>query len=338
MVRLFARVGGASGRFDLPKSTVDPSRETFLSMLSSMACPATIDGDESDLYPVRARDYIQRMRSQHISTRDDSFLPDTMVYNAPIRWSGGHVSRDARPYAQPIARDRYHEDIFRDGFQSLQSAGRLVVVAEAMESWLCDMEHSDSPCCPDTEAYESVIQAWIRTGTLHGLQKAETLANRVFEPSTSLQPRLQTLHPILSAWIYSGTKDGASKVVEWVDRCVRATDATMGGRLLGAKLLADVSFQKRQLELSNQVGSGGSSHRSAESGIVLERAQSCSQQNEQLHLEADSFLLSKRGVMQQVSTWKKMIRMLSLRLYSLKSLQLLNLTMICLCRYLMTIR
>ena len=310
-----------------------------------MACPATIDGDESDLYPVRARDYIQRMRSQHISTRDDSFLSDTMVYNAPIRWSGGHVSRDARPYAQPIARDRYHEDIFRDGFQSLQSAGRLVVVAEAMESWLCDMEHSDSPCCPDTETYESVIQAWIRTGTLHGLQKAETLANRVFEPSTSLQPRLQTLHPILSAWIYSGTKDGASKVAEWVDRCVRATDATMGGRLLGAKLLADVSFQKRQLELSNQVGSGGSSHRSTESGIVLERAQSCSrhlqglvrklvERKEQLYLDADFFY----GVLQQVSIWKKMIRMLSLRLYSLKSLQLLNLTMICLCRYLMTIR
>ena len=297
VIQLFARVGGTSARLGRDPS-IEPNRDTFLSMLSSMAYPATVSGEESGFDADYARTCIQQMRECLDDTRDDSFLPDTMTYNAPLRWSGGLKLKGGRLYEQPVPWDQYHE-IFRAGFNSFSADDPLIIEAEAMESWLEEMEMSRGMFPPDIETYESVIQAWIRTGTFHGLIKAEALALRTFNSGMEgLQPRVQTLHPILSAWIYSGAEAGSAKVEEWADRLGMISGTLVDGRLLTAKLLADVSYQERQLD--------GTSPGQLLRGVhdnMSERAKSCSRclrelaqrlkfGKENFHINADSFILA----------------------------------------------
>lgn len=118
-----------------------------------------------------------------------------------------------------------------------------------MENWLRAMELPESRVSPDIETYESVIQAWIRTGTQDGLMKAEALGNRLIEGTgASLQPRVQTFHPILSAWIYSSVDGAPEKVAEWLDRLDDLPDMVMDGRLLAAPIKVCIADQRRLLE------------------------------------------------------------------------------------------
>ncbi|EED89186.1 predicted protein [Thalassiosira pseudonana CCMP1335] len=73
---------------------------------------------------------------------------------------------------------------------------------------------------PNIDTYDAIIQAWIDTGSLDGLLRAEEWAKRAFisasEGSTvSTAPQLQTLRPIMAAWTYCGRDRGSGRVVSW---------------------------------------------------------------------------------------------------------------------------
>jgi hypothetical protein len=248
LIQLWAQVGGKTGRFELDSDT-RPNRDTFLAMLSSMTYPATVEDETGSFDTNYARECIDGLRELSEKLDDESLRPDTQIYNSALRWSGGLLSSSTRPYARSMPWDSYDE-IFRRGF--CDGNDPIIEDARAMENWLEIMENGKSAVRPNIETYESVIQAWTRTGTAEGLLRAEALADRALEKADStLQPRLHTFHPIISAWIYSGADQGPVKVQEWIDRLDTASDALsdlqLDGRVRAAPIMAHLSCQNRIL-------------------------------------------------------------------------------------------
>lgn len=248
MIQLWAQVGGTDGRYG---GNLDdefrPNRESFLCVLSSSAYAPTSKDDKGGFDLQFAKQCVQRMRElAEEDPHNQSLRPDTQVYNAPLRWSGGLECRRTRPYARIIPWDNYQE-IFKNGFRTAGDDDDLVEEARSMEAWLEEMIAMD--VAPDIETYEAILQAWVRTGTRSGLEHAEALANKLLAdaPDSSIRPRLQTFHPILSAWIDSRDRDGATNVQEWVAKLDAAAnlipEVRPDGRVLGSQITAHALHQ-----------------------------------------------------------------------------------------------
>ena len=225
VIQLWAVTGGNTGLekcqeiFDMIKQerdkgmNVQPNRDTFLSLLSSLAWPSS-HNDASAFDRERAQEWIEQMRALGNENHDDTLKPDTQVFNAPLRWSGGMRSARSRPFTQGMAWDKY-DDIFRDGFRPLQEDDPLRIEARRIEEWLLEME-TIGPA-PDAETFEAAIQAWVRSGTADGLRRAELVALRAIA-SDKARARVQTFHPIIAALALSGDERAPQKVQEWIER------------------------------------------------------------------------------------------------------------------------
>lgn len=187
-------------------------RSIHLSQLSVMSHnPGVFDIDI-------ATQYINQMRTLSEINCCPSLQPDIEVYNAPLRWSGGSLW--SRLYSRAIPWDSYSE-IFQDGFKSESSIDVLREQAERIEEWIEIMNtisSSDDALCPNIETYESLIQAWVRCGSLESLMRAETIArNLIAGDYPGVKPRLQSFYPIIGAWTYSGHGVGPQNVDSWID-------------------------------------------------------------------------------------------------------------------------
>lgn len=214
VLQLWAQIGGESGKgLVLNNITEKPNEETFLTLLSRMSYPATIEGESGGFDPIFAQDCINKMN-------EASLRPDTAVYNAGLRWSGGLQSSLSRPFMRPIPWDS-HAEIFKNGFKDFEEDSAEVQDAYRMHAWLEEMANIGGMVSPNIETYEAVIQAYVRTGSLDGVQQAEHLLESLLNTRThdeSKAPRLQTFHPIIGAWAHSGHKQGSQKVAKWIDR------------------------------------------------------------------------------------------------------------------------
>lgn len=230
LIQISAQVGGTSGRH--AKHTDQefcPDRESFLSVLSSSIYWPTAELEKGGFDPVFAKECIQRMSELAAETGDVSLQPDTQVYNAPLRWTGGPVLwAESRPYARYLPWDNY-EQIFSKGLRdNVDKSDARVQEAMTMENWLDMMDEgcvSNNRAAPNIETYEAVIQGWLRTATREGLDRAELVAERILqragretEMSSKIKPRLQTFHPIISAWYHSRDAEGPSRITAWAKR------------------------------------------------------------------------------------------------------------------------
>ena len=251
VIQLWSIVGGNSGYskceeiFDLIQRGADngmdlrPNRDTFLSVLSSLARPSSANGT-SLFNREQARGWIERMKQIGEETNDGTLVADTQVFNAPLRWSGTEASR-SRPFAQPLPWDSYALT-FENGFRPLKEDTPLWIEALRIEEWLLEMETIGPD--PDVESYEAAIQAWVRTGMEDGLRRAELLAHRALRSDT-IQTRKQTLYPMLAAWACSGDDRGLEKVEEWSSRFKDNGKTDQHFHL--AKMIARRLMQKRAI-------------------------------------------------------------------------------------------
>jgi hypothetical protein len=269
VIQLRAQVGEKVSLSDFYPDMV-ANRDTFLSMLSCTAYPPANTRESTGFDASYARDCVKAMRELHDKSGDESLQPDIQVYNAPLRWSGGLLSNTSRPYARCAPWDAYDE-IFRRGFKLFSEDDLLFQEASAIDAWLKDMEGDDSYTSPNLETFESAIQAWVRTGTLEGIARAEDVANRLLtSPGAVLEVRLQTFHPIIAAWVFSGAINGPEKVQEWVDRLGAHSDVLLDGRIRATPLMAHLSRQNRVLERLEGIDTPDSHNTSASLGSASE--------------------------------------------------------------------
>ena len=283
--------------------TMKPDRESFLSSLSSNAYSMGQGAPGGGFDTDHALDCIQQMQKLSEEYNDPSLKPDIQVYNAPLRLSAGLLSVSSRPYSRCIPWDVYI-DIYQDGFTKMDKEDLLVKEATACENWLESMKTGNTT--PNIESYESVIQAWIRTGTLEGLQKAENMVNTVLqEPNDDVQPRLQTYHPILSAWAYSGSIDGPERVEHWIKRLEESIpNFPLDGRFRLAPFIAHVSCQRNALK--NSTGPESLESKS-NSEMVRKRAIASSQHLEHVindFKDGADFFLETQCFMMTAQAWK----------------------------------
>jgi len=248
LIQLWAQIGSTSGRYDNIGEDFVPNRESFLAILSSSAYEPFVEGDSEGFDSEFAGECIKRMRE--LADDNESLLPDTQIYNAPLRWSGGSQFHISRPYARYIAWDD-HEKLFRDGVQEFDEKSAHVQNARAVEAWVEEMKTSgDERIQPNIESYEAVIQAWVRTATLEGLDRSESVAEMLLSDlsNCSTRPRLQTFHPILAGWMYSQHAKGLGKLQEWIERLESYSESVPGllpdGRILESLIAAHVSRQQ----------------------------------------------------------------------------------------------
>eukprot|EP00797_Seminavis_robusta_P005928 Sro1399_g269350.2 (775) ;mRNA; r:13015-15339 len=258
VIQLWAQVGGESGRFSLDNID-NPNRETFLSVLSSMCYPATVEGEFGGFDPIFAQDVFDKMKLLADQNPTDGTLqPDIQCYNAGLRWSGGLQSTLSRPHMRAVPWDS-HAEIFRNGFLPFNEDCQAVQDAYRMNAWLEEMMTLDS-VNPNIETYEAVIQAYIRTGTKNGVKQAEALLNSLIGTSSlDPKPRAQTFHPVIAAWAYSGHKDGPQNVNKWIglmEACVEESDSDL--RLLEAPLIANATRVVRRMEETKELSESDS--------------------------------------------------------------------------------
>jgi hypothetical protein len=208
LVQIRAQVGGKDGRSDLSRnSDMAWNRDSYVNVLSCLAYENETFFEESVFDYNFAYDCIQTMKEK--SQTDPSFIPDIQVYNAPLRWAGGNEFHRTRPYARAIAWDNYEQLLNEAGFHPLQKESTAWKNALAIERWVQFIESeavNNEAALPTIETYEALIQAWVRTGTREGLQRAEDVAHDLLSSkmnSFRTRPRLQTFHPIFSACLFS---------------------------------------------------------------------------------------------------------------------------------------
>ncbi|KAL7579665.1 hypothetical protein ACA910_021815 [Epithemia clementina (nom. ined.)] len=227
LLHLWAQVGGANGRYSKLEESFEPNRDSFLAVLSSSSY---VDSEhvesESNVFDLEfAKQCVQRMATLHQETGNDSFQPDTAILNAPMRWSGGLLWQQSRPNTRRIPWDDQCT-IYRNGFRPVSSNNALVRNAEQMQEWVQYMGQEYN-VQPNVETYEALIQAWVRTGTREGLEKAEAIVHEhMSSPSSSAPVRIQTLHPILAAWLHVKDKDSASRIMKWIEFLRSKDEAT----------------------------------------------------------------------------------------------------------------
>jgi hypothetical protein len=257
LIQITAQIGGTSGRY--PKFTETnfvPDRLSFLSILSSCIYSPNIESEFGGFDREFVQECIHRMTELAEEQRNDLLLPDTYVYNAPLRWSGGPILwAQSRPYTRIIPWDDY-EQIYAKGVkEEVDDDNIRVKQSRDMESWLEVMEKesvSNKRIAPNVETYEAVIQGWLRTGTREGLDRAQALLRRLIHVSNgniNLTPRIQTFHPILMSLYHSKIDDSWDKIYEWIgewEQLISNSDDNNGldARMIGMKLTALLQKQK----------------------------------------------------------------------------------------------
>jgi hypothetical protein len=246
-----AQLNALSGiNSSLRTSDTNPSklhRNMYLSELSAMAHdPSTFDVD-------LAMKCIDQMMHFAEANADLSLQPNIEVYNAPLRWSGGPLW--SRHYSRVIPWDSYSE-IYQDGFKPECGIDVQRKQAEEIETWIEMMKtkaSSDNSLAPNIETYESLIQAWVRCGSLESLLHAETCAKKLITSEDSgVRPRLQTFYPIIAAWTYSGCVEGPQNVESWVD-LLQELEPELEPRLSfpNVPIMAQISLQRQILNRFN---------------------------------------------------------------------------------------
>ena len=284
LLHIWAQVGGASGRYSKLDESFEPNRDSFLAILSSSSyaeneqatkqqqqpqakstkrqrkqITTTTSGDtetnsssnsgssssSSNVFDLEfAKQVLERMKTLYQETGNESFQPDTQIFNAPMPWSGGLIWNETRPNTRRIPWDD-HRALYKNGFRQPptetsdsetqeettstsdaddetkpESPDALVRNAERLEEWIQYMDEYEAK--PNIETFEALIQAWVRTGTRQGLEKAEAVIEERILPS-SVPLRIQTLHPILAAWLHVRDEQSPSKLLKWIE-CLRSQD------------------------------------------------------------------------------------------------------------------
>lgn len=272
-----------------------PNCKTFLSTMSGLTQQPRESQNEQRFAEDEARYWLEQMETLAEKYGDDSLLPNAEAYNAPLRWSGDPNSSHAR-----IHWDDY-SSIYKDGFQDVETSdipGQED--AEAMERWVLQMEElgrDNERFSPTIESYESVIQAWSKTGTYPGLLRAEQWAQRAIEAASlgegtdRLQPRLQTFHPIVASWAHCGYPE---RVQQWNDTLHELSISTeaMAGVILDGRMQEAliVAWRRRQeLSSSSTLASADSPSLQQERlATSIEAANACTECLEQLCARAKS--------------------------------------------------
>jgi len=175
-----------------------------------------------------------------------------------------------------------------------------------MAAWMDTMAGSnESQIFPDVETYEAIIQAWLRTASREGLERAHDLALSLLDsptasPNNPIQPRLLTYRPLILSWIMSKDADGPSKVQRIVDRLDAASQSLPAlrpdGRILQSLTASNLTHQLSAIETEKESKESDVSA----FGDVFESAKKCTraldricdefQHTMELTEEADLFL------------------------------------------------
>jgi hypothetical protein len=270
---------------------LQPDRHSFLSVLSSAIYEPMEQTDTSGFDPDFAADCIARMEELYEDTQDTSFQPDTQVYNAPLRWTGGPFLWVAsRRYARSVPWDNYRA-IYSRGLRAEYHDDDLrIQEAENISAWVRTMKlkaEQGQPTRPDIETYEALIQAWLRTITRKGLDEADRLFYKLADgDDEAAQIRLQTLHPILASWFHSNEPDRWTKISDIIERWETLSNEkkSLDPRLMELKIAAtmgnlanEINTQQEAMaaakEITNLATSFmSSSSKNESSHYVVERA------------------------------------------------------------------
>jgi hypothetical protein len=257
LIQITAQVGGTSGRYPrFTDTNFMPDRQSFLSILSSCLYSPNMETEVGGFDREFVQECIYRMTELANELNNDQLLPDTYVYNAPLRWSGGPILwTQSRPYTRIIPWDNY-EQIYAKGLKEDIDEDNNIRVKQSrdMESWLEYMENegvSNKRVAPNVETYEAVIQGWLRTGTREGLDRAQIVLRKLIKVSDgngSLKPRIQTFHPILASLYHSKIGDSWDKIYEWIEVLEKllsdSDEVVLDSRLIGMKLTTLLQKQK----------------------------------------------------------------------------------------------
>jgi hypothetical protein len=261
LIQITAQLGGISGRY--PKHTdadFSPDRQSFLCVLSSCTYAPVLEHEFGGFDRPFVEECINQMTVLATENMDDSLIPDNIVYNAPLRWTGGpQLWAESRPYARYISWDNYEKLYEKRTFsdEQVNEDDRRVMQARAMESWLDAMDMvsaSNKEISPNIETYEAVIQAWLRTATRYGLNRAQDLLRKLlksYPDNVSLTPRLQSFHPVIAAQYHSHQDDSPTNILAWINECEffsKDAEACLDSRLVEMKLIASVTLQTKLLK------------------------------------------------------------------------------------------
>ncbi|GKY98469.1 hypothetical protein MPSEU_000804200 [Mayamaea pseudoterrestris] len=245
LIQLWAQVGGITGRYENVDPAFEPNRESFLSILSSCCYTPTVPGEVGGLDIAFATECIRRMRELSESNPEDlSLVPDIEVYNAPLRWTGGSRTRQIRPYTRCLPWDKLF--VGEDGMRPFDCDDSAVVAAQAVESWIEFMREQGVQ--PDIVTYEALMQAWLRTDTRIGLDRAQRIAEDLLEPGLyDVSPSLQTFRPLTRSWVFSKENDSTDKIRLLLDRLEGLTTEHPELRPDARLMLTLVSAYRKQL-------------------------------------------------------------------------------------------
>lgn len=297
LIQLWAQVGGETGRYTL-NDDFRPNRRTFLALLSSCIYRpvAKIDYCRGGFDAEYAGQLISQMEKLAEELGDETLLPDTQVYNAPLPWLG-HNFREKRPYAAVAQWSRTgHRRNFEKGLMAHSEDHFRVVQARKMESWLDDMtsrSETTSAIYPNLETHEAVIQAWTRTITRVGLERAHDLALQLLDSQVeSCRPALGTFLPVMISWALSREADAPEKNQEIVDRldavCDDVPDLRPDGRILQALIATHtVALAKKAREGGNSAEFVRHAERCS---LILERLSGAVARELQESVNAHTFL------------------------------------------------
>ncbi len=218
---------------------VEVNRETFLSCLAAIA-HATGQG-QCSFDSQYVLDCIHEIKKRRAESEDAYSQLDIDVYNAPMRWSGDPTEAlQSRPYSRPIPWDEY-EKIFETNHAFTDQNPR-VKEARAIENWFrtIDAQAFGANIRPNIETYESVIQAWIRTGTSTGLDHAEAILDLLYSRQTEeIKLRTPTIQPFIAASAFAGD---FARVDRWLEKLNKNNHAILrDNRLAAAPILARVT-------------------------------------------------------------------------------------------------
>ena len=264
LIQITAQVGGTTGRY--PKFTnpdfdaFKPDRQSFLAILSSCTFPPKIELEKGGFDREFVLTCISSMHDMVAKEKKDLLIPDTDVYNAALPWSGGPLLwTQSRSYTRIIPWDDY-ASIFAKGVKERAHDDNLLVQqAKEIDSWLEWMatpstSNDSMMIAPNVETYEATIQAWLRTGTRKGLDRAQELLRQLIEKSQvdpTLKPRLQTFHPILASLYHANMEESSQLIFDWITEWEKLSgdaDAPLDARLVAMKLWT-LLRQQRQLFL-----------------------------------------------------------------------------------------
>lgn len=245
---------------------VKVNTETGINMLSSLAYSKF--------------DY--KAASAGIKFMKETDIFDKSAYYTPLRWSGKQVGGNVFPW-DDIA------DLYSNGLASSMTEDSKTE-AEAIDKWVSNIEESEDLDI-SIGCYEAVIQAWVRTGTREGLEKAEKWASRAFNSASNgtFQPRLQTYYPILAAWAFSGEEaveltERIEKLREWSNTYPHLQQE---GRINSIRLLATRRYLTSLLSKDRATNADMESARSAAAESLQELTLQCAQLVE-YHSEKES--------------------------------------------------